>query len=58
LLLGVVVLLLAHLTGHFITARQRGLNVGASTFIPFLGAWVELKDQPDGPLERDDVRSV
>jgi Zn-dependent protease len=43
---GVVVLLFIHEMGHFIAARQCGLNVGAPTFIPFLGAWVELKDQP------------
>jgi Zn-dependent protease len=29
-----------------VAARQRGLAVGAPTFIPFVGAWIELKDQP------------
>lgn len=43
---GFVVLLFVHETGHFIAARQRGLDVGAPTFIPFVGAWIELKDQP------------
>ena len=43
---GVVVLLFVHEMGHFIAERQCGLNVGAPTFIPFLGAWIELKDQP------------
>jgi Zn-dependent protease len=43
---GVVLLLFVHEMGHFIAARQCGLNVGAPTFIPFFGAWVELKDQP------------
>jgi Zn-dependent protease len=32
--------------GHYIAARQRGLNVGLPTFIPFVGAWIELKDLP------------
>jgi Zn-dependent protease len=32
--------------GHYIAARQCGLDVGAPTFIPFVGAWIELKDQP------------
>jgi Zn-dependent protease len=32
--------------GHYIAARRRGLDVGAPTFIPFIGAWVELKDKP------------
>jgi Zn-dependent protease len=32
--------------GHYIAARHKGLNVGVPTFIPFIGAWVELKDKP------------
>jgi Zn-dependent protease len=44
--LGFVLLLLVHELGHYIAARRRGLNVGAPTFIPFIGAWIELKDQP------------
>ncbi len=32
--------------GYFLAARRRGLAVGAPTFIPFVGAWIELKDQP------------
>jgi Zn-dependent protease len=43
---GFVGLLLVHEMGHYIAARRRGLNVGAPTFIPFVGAWVELKDLP------------
>jgi len=43
---GFVVLLFVHEMGHYIAARQRGLNVGLPTFIPFVGAWVELKDMP------------
>ena len=43
---GFIVLMFLHEMGHFVAARQCGLNVGAPTFIPFLGAWVELKDQP------------
>ena len=43
---GFVGLIFAHEMGHFIAARQRGLNVGAPTFIPFVGAWIELKEQP------------
>lgn len=39
-------LLFVHEMGHFIAARQRSLAVGAPTFIPFVGAWIELKDQP------------
>lgn len=43
---GFVALLLVHELGHYLSARQRGLDVGLPTFIPFVGAWVELKEQP------------
>jgi Zn-dependent protease len=43
---GFIALLFTHEMGHFIAAKQRGLNVGAPTFIPFLGAWIDLKEQP------------
>ena len=43
---GFVLLLLIHEMGHYLAARQRGLDVGAPTFIPFVGAWIELKDLP------------
>lgn len=43
---GFVGLLLVHELGHYLSARQRGLDVGLPTFIPFVGAWVELKEQP------------
>ncbi|WP_409421222.1 site-2 protease family protein [Pseudaeromonas sp. ZJS20] len=43
---GFVGLLLVHELGHYLAARQRGLAVGAPTFIPFVGAWIELKTQP------------
>jgi Zn-dependent protease len=43
---GFIGLLFAHEMGHYIAARQRGLNVGAPAFIPFVGAWIALKEQP------------
>jgi Zn-dependent protease len=43
---GFVLLLFVHETGHLIAARQRGLAVGLPTFIPFMGAWIELKQMP------------
>lgn len=43
---GFVLLIFFHEMGHFLAAKQRGLNVGAPTFIPFVGAWIQLKDQP------------
>nr|WP_229223842.1 site-2 protease family protein [Duganella sp. sic0402] len=44
--LGFVALILVHELGHYVAARQRGLNVGAPTFIPFVGAWIALKELP------------
>jgi Zn-dependent protease len=43
---GFIALLFIHEMGHYVAARQRGLNVGVPTFIPFVGAWIELKQQP------------
>lgn len=43
---GFVALLFVHEMGHFLAARKRGLNVGLPTFIPFVGAWIQLKEQP------------
>lgn len=43
---GLVLLIFVHEMGHYVAARQRGLNVGAPTFIPFVGAWIQLKDLP------------
>lgn len=44
--LGFVLLIFFHEMGHFVAAKQRGLDVGAPTFIPFVEAWIQLKDQP------------
>lgn len=43
---GFLVLLLIHELGHYFAARHRGLKVGAPTFIPFIGAWITMKEQP------------
>ena len=43
---GFIAIMFVHEMGHFVAARQRGLAVGAPTFIPFVGAWIELKDKP------------
>jgi len=43
---GFVVLIFIHEMGHFVAARMRGLDVGAPTFIPFVGAWIEMKTMP------------
>lgn len=41
---GFVLLLLTHELGHYVVARRAGLNVGLPAFVPFVGAWIELKD--------------
>lgn len=43
---GFVLLIFIHEMGHYIAARLCGLPVGAPAFIPFVGAWVELKEMP------------
>lgn len=43
---GFVLLIFVHEMGHFLAARRRGLDVGAPTFIPFVGAWIQLKTLP------------
>jgi Zn-dependent protease len=43
---GFIGLLLLHEMGHYAVARQSGLKVGLPAFIPFVGAWIELKEQP------------
>jgi Zn-dependent protease len=43
---GFVALIFVHEMGHYIAARQRGLDVGVPTFIPFIGAWIQLKEMP------------
>lgn len=46
---GFIAMLLLHELGHYVAARQRGLDVGAPTFIPFVGAWIQLKDDDLDP---------
>jgi Zn-dependent protease len=43
---GFVLLIFVHEMGHYVAARRRGLDVGAPTFIPFVGAWIQLKALP------------
>ena len=40
-----LLLLLCHEMGHYLAARQRRLTVSLPTFIPFVGAWISLKNQ-------------
>jgi len=44
--LGFVILIFLHECGHLIVAKKFGLKVSAPTFIPFLGAFILLKEAP------------
>src|SRR5207245_7120129 len=44
--LGFVLLLFVHETGHLLVAKKFGLRVGAPVFIPFIGAFIALKEAP------------
>ncbi len=43
---GFVLMILVHEMGHYIAAKQRGLDVGLPAFIPFVGAWINLRELP------------
>lgn len=43
---GLVGLIFAHEMGHYVAARKARLDVGAPCFIPFVGAWIQLREQP------------
>jgi Zn-dependent protease len=43
---GFVLMILIHEMGHYIAAKQRGLDVGLPAFIPFVGAWINLRELP------------
>ena len=43
---GFVLLIFVHETGHLLAARRLGLKVGAPVFIPFMGAFIALKEAP------------
>lgn len=43
---GFVLLILIHECGHLVAAKRLGLAVGAPVFIPFMGAFIALKEAP------------
>jgi Zn-dependent protease len=43
---GFVLLILIHECGHLLAAQRLGLKVGAPVFIPFMGAFIALKEAP------------
>ena len=49
--LGFVLLILVHELGHYVEAKRQGLNPQLPVFIPFLGAYVALRNQPFDPWQ-------
>jgi Zn-dependent protease len=47
--IGVVLLILAHELGHYVEARRAGLEPQLPVFIPFLGAYVALRNMRFDP---------
>ena len=47
--IGFVLLILVHELGHYVEARRQGLHPALPVFIPFLGAYVALKNVPFDP---------
>jgi len=43
---GFVALILVHEMGHVVALRRMGIRAGAPTFIPFLGAFVQMRQAP------------
>lgn len=43
---GFVLLIFIHECGHLLAAKKCGLKVGAPVFIPFMGAFIALKEAP------------
>lgn len=47
--IGFVLLILVHELGHYVEARRQGLHPALPVFIPFLGAYVAIRDAHVGP---------
>jgi Zn-dependent protease len=47
--IGFVLMILVHEAGHYFEARRQGLHPALPVFIPFLGAYVAIKDAPRDP---------
>lgn len=45
--IGLVALIFIHEMGHYLAAKEAGVEVSAPVFIPFLGAFIGMKEKPD-----------
>jgi Zn-dependent protease len=48
---GFVLLILVHELGHFVEARRRGFNASWPVFLPFIGAYVAIRDARMNPWQ-------
>ncbi|HVW24909.1 MAG TPA: site-2 protease family protein [Polyangiaceae bacterium] len=48
---GFVALIFIHEMGHAVAIRRAGLAAGLPVFVPFIGAFISLRDQPRTPRE-------
>jgi Zn-dependent protease len=48
---GLVLLILVHELGHFVEAKRLGLNPSVPVFVPFLGAYVAIRDARLSPWQ-------
>jgi len=51
LAMGLIAILFAHEMGHFIEAKRQGLNPALPVFIPFLGAYVAIRNARINPWQ-------
>ena len=49
--IGFVLLILVHELGHFVEARRRGFHASWPVFVPFLGAYVAIRDARMNPWQ-------
>src|SRR5689334_16814574 len=47
--IGFILLILVHEMGHYVEAKRQGLKPALPVFLPFLGAYVALRDVPFDP---------
>ncbi len=49
--IGFVLLIFVHELGHFVEARRRGFNAAWPVFLPFIGAYVAIRDARMNPWQ-------
>jgi Zn-dependent protease len=49
--IGFVALIAVHEMGHFVEARRRGFNAALPVFLPFIGAYVAIRDARMNPWQ-------